>query len=290
MQPMVKWAHSPLRPIVVNDTFDPKARDANQWKVWLKDGTRLYGRAFSGWGLLMALIYVGLGYLDIQNDVAGMLVIAFSGVLQLSHLAVIEQMRSGHVGVMATARAVKTLWSEHRALLGRTILVRGMVTFVLMGLTWGITHLVAWLILSHASPAASAPQEAIPTWVMVWLACGHVWGLAMLPLFFQLGGTVSMVLPLLREGVDLPMARRLDVLATQRNASGAQVLRMVFVFAGLNGAFLFPPLLPLLAVWWMAVTQCMYADVFERGSKIEVMAKVHRDARAPALAPVPIGR
>jgi hypothetical protein len=275
----------------VNDAFDPKACATNQWKVWLKDGTRLYGRAFSGWGLLMLWVYVGLGVADSYNELLGMVAMACSGVLQLAHLTVIEQMRTGHVGVGATGRALKTLWQDNRALLGRTILTRGKWVFGLVAVLWTMSHGLAWLVQALSHPSSSAP--VLPTtpvdswWMQLWIDCGRVFHVAFVPLFFQFGGSVSFVLPLMKDGLDAFSACHLDGLATRRNLNSWHVLRMLILIVVLVSASMVPVLLPLLMVWWMAVTQCMYADVFERGSKIEALAQAPRTVATPTLVPVP---
>lgn len=254
----------------MSDTFSPKTCDANQWRVWLRDGGRLYARSLSSWGLLMVVVYLALGWVAHRYDLGTVVMVALSGVLQLSHLAVMDSLRSGQVGFGAVLKAVFSLWRDHRALLLRTIKVRGLV---ILGIFLTMMALGLLLALISAPPASTVPAAAAPVtwWTELSGAASELYTGAVFPYFLQIGGSVSFVLPLMREGLDTSSARRLDAMATLRNLHGVRQLSLAFMIVAIVSIFI-PLLGPFLVVYWMAVTSCAYADIFQGGYKIEALA------------------
>lgn len=263
----------------MNDTFSPRACAPDQWKVWLRDGVRLYLRGLSSWGALWIVLYLALGWSSQSSTVLSWCLIGLSGVFQHMHTVAFEQLRSGEVGWMDVLRAQRALVAEHTRLLVRSMMVRLVAGLVLILLAAAITvGLQAW-IASHASSVPSSTTQG--WWDMLTRAGLGAALVAGLPVWIQSGGPVSFVLGLLRHRPELSstMARHLDVQAHQLNLNSLYRLHLAWAAVWVGVLLTFPFLTPIALLLWLSVLSCAYADIFEGGYSIEAMAPM----RVPSL-------
>jgi hypothetical protein len=264
----------------MTEAFDPKTCDSDQWKTWLRQGARLYLRALSGWGLLWVVVYLALGWAIHQHVFCLVIAVGLSGIFQMAHLGVAARVAQGRVGLMDSLGVLWVLFRDHRKLCLETIAVRTLMCALALGVMFmadGVILLAQHLLGQAAAPVAV--HQAVTGWNLVMAAGSAIFDGAIFPIIMQLGGSVSCVLMLRQEGIDLQRCRQLDALGTQRNRKSMFVLSWVFIF----GAFvciMIPITLPFWVVYWMSVMHCVYADVFKQGTKIEAMA------RAPVKASV----
>lgn len=267
----------------MSTAFNPKSCNPDQWKTWLRDAGRLYLRAFLGWGLLWVLLYFSLGWCMRQQPLLFVIIAGASGIFQLCHLAVMKRVMTGRVGMADLFSTIGALLRDQRALLIQSVLVRTGVCLGMVLLLIAMNALITFLHGATGTQAVITPPPAPHGWwEQLMAASAPLFNSVIFPLLIQLGGSVSVVLSLLSDGVEIKMARNLDGLATVRNRQGVVLLSFVFLLT-ITACVWFSPLVPFVVVYWMAVIQCFYADVFKGGYAIEALARAPSKAR-PAVA------
>lgn len=275
----------------MTDTLRPRSCPTDQWKQWIKDGARLYGRAFSTWGLLWILLYLGMGWCvaflqEPWGSLTAWFMVGFSGIFQMMHWTIMQTVREGHVGWSQVLRSAGRMLVEQRSRLARSVVVRlitaALFLFFSQLVAVALHHaalLTADSVHSQVKVASFAPSSG---WMaMLMQASNPLFITVMGPLVIQLGGSQSFVLPLAKEGLGAMPALRLDLDAYRLNRQSMASLNKVMMGLILLTLF-FPVCAPWVLVFWMGVMSCAYADIFQGGYRVRALASAKVSAVAPA--------
>lgn len=242
----------------------------------MRDGGKLFARSFKGWGLLWIAIYILLGCAIHTWLVLFAVVAALSGVFQILHHVVMQQLMEGHADLSHTLHTVRVFIREQRGLLLQSIALR----------TIGVIVCLAWLAayvftLKHGTATPPAPPVATQNMWQFWMSLmSPLYNCILFPILVQFGGCVSAVLPMRRDGVPLSIARRLSNQAFASNIRSELMLAVLFLL-GCFACIAVPLLIPVLVLYWMGVMECYYADVFRGGYSLKAVVRSAERATAP---------
>jgi hypothetical protein len=268
----------------------PKALPADAWRTWVREGTRLWARGLTSWGLVFPLVCAAfLWPLEAFPDQTTVAFLAIGGLffiapwLEASGAGAYDALNEGDVDLGSVLRAA---WAGGRMVPSTTWRVRLVVAAV-----WVVSSCL-YIACIHAWQKSHPviPVSPVSPFMAAWFA--HMLFMP-LPLVFltfihplrwgiKANSFISVALERVRRGDSLDVADAADVLAGDRNHASFGML--IQVSMGLTAlGLLVPWLAPWAITWWHAVLYRMHADLFDA----ETLQPLAQPATRAAAVPRP---